>query len=54
MQSGCGGYLARYPIRDLQGNEKWVEGFGAAILFRGQKANLPHVPRYNGEEDRGG
>ena len=40
VQSWRGGYLARYPIRDLQGNEKWVEGFGAAILFRGQKANL--------------
>ena len=40
MQAGRGGYLARYPIRALHGNERWVEGFGAAILFEGQKANL--------------
>ncbi len=40
VQSWRGGYLARYPIRDLQGNEKWVEGFGVAILLKGQKVNF--------------
>lgn len=40
IQSGRGGYLARYPIRDLHGDKRWIEGLGTAITFRGRRANL--------------
>ncbi len=40
MQSGRGGYLAHYPIQDLHGGERWVEGLGVAVFFKGQKANF--------------
>ncbi|WP_317065917.1 PAS domain S-box protein [Methanoculleus caldifontis] len=38
--SGHDGYLAHYLMRDLQGNEKWVEGLGTRVPFNGREANL--------------
>jgi|GEM_PF-755911 len=38
--SGNGGYLAHYLMRDLQGNEKWIEGLGTRISIKGREADL--------------
>lgn len=40
MQFGHEGYLAHYLMRDVHGNEKWIEGLGARIPFDGQEADL--------------
>lgn len=40
VQSGHDGYLSHYLMRDLQGNENWVEGLGTRIPFDGREANL--------------
>ena len=38
--SGHDGYLAHYLMRDLQGNEKWIEGLGTSISIKGREATL--------------
>ena len=40
VQSGHEGYLAHYLMRDLHGNDRWIEGLGTRIPFDGQEANL--------------
>ncbi|MDD3857025.1 MAG: PAS domain S-box protein [Methanoculleus sp.] len=40
VRSGHDSYLAHYLMRDLHGNDKWIEGLGTKILFRGREANL--------------
>ena len=40
VRSGRDGYLAHYLVRDLHGNEKWVEGLGTKVLFKGREADI--------------
>ena len=40
VRSGRDGYLAHYLMRDLHGNDKWVEGLGTKIHFKGREADI--------------
>ena len=40
VRSGHDGYLAHYLMRDLHGNDRWVEGLGTTILFKGREVSL--------------
>lgn len=40
VRSGHDGYLAHYLMRDLHGNDRWIEGLDSAITFKGREANL--------------
>jgi len=40
VRSGHDGYLAHYLMRDLHGNDRWIEGLGSSITFKGREANL--------------
>ncbi len=40
VRCGREGYLAHYQMRDLHGNDKWVEALGTRFLFNGREAIL--------------
>jgi PAS domain S-box-containing protein/putative nucleotidyltransferase with HDIG domain len=40
VRQGRGGFLNRYRIWTSSGREKWVEGLGTSINFRGRLANI--------------